>query len=133
MLIGGRLYLRYDAGYKISEYLLNQPKLTLVDYHVDYSSLEFHNKNPYLRVENLSDLGMMHESYYLVIHKENWNDIQKSLKTGEIIGTFPWIRQEKYIPTLFSLDIRNKDTEELELVLVPEVSINKKIIKRVDE
>jgi 4-amino-4-deoxy-L-arabinose transferase-like glycosyltransferase len=133
MLIGGRLYLRYDAGYKISEYLVNQPKLTLVDYHVDYSSLEFHNKNPYLRVESLSDLGVMNESYYLVIHKETWNDIQKSINTGKIIGTFPWIRQEKYIPTLFSLDKRNKDTEELELVLVPEASVNKKNIKRIDE
>ncbi len=125
MLIGGRLYPRYDAGYKISEYLANQPKLTLVDYHVDYSSLEFHNKNPYLRVEGLSDLRAIRESYYLVIHKNVWDDIQKSLTAGKIIGVFPWIRQEKYIPTLFSLDKRNKDTEELELILVPESGVEK--------
>jgi hypothetical protein len=118
MLVGGRLYLRYDAGYKISQYLVNQPKLTMVDYHIDYSSLEFHNKNPYIRVENSVELANIETPYYLVLHKEDWGDLKELIPDAKIIETFPWIRQEKFIPTLFNLDKRNKNTEELLLVLV---------------
>lgn len=118
IFVSGRLYLRDDAGYKLAEYLSNQPKLTLVDYHVDYSSLEFHNQNPYIRVESLSDLKNIERPYYLVLHKEQWDELKDSLDGGKVLESFPWIRQEKYIPTLFSLKKRKEDTEELLLVLV---------------
>ena len=122
MLVNGRLYLRYDAGYKIAEYLSLQEPLTMVDYHVDYSALEFHNHNPYKRVESVGDLIDESKPYYLVMHAEQYPDLKNDLPDSKILQTFPWIRQEKFIPTLFNLEKRKKDTEELVLILVPETA-----------
>ena len=117
MLVSGRLYLRYDAGYKVSKYLANQPKLMVVDYHVGYSSLEFHNENPYVQVESSMDLKKIDKPYYLILNQDKWDALKSSSDTGVVVDTFPWIRQEKYIPKLFNLKKREQDTEELVLVL----------------
>ena len=117
MLVSGRLYLRYDAGYKVSKYLANQPKLMVVDYHVGYSSLEFHNENPYVQVESSMDLKKIDKPYYLILNQDKWDALKSSSDTGVVVDTFPWIRQEKYIPTLFNLKKREQDTGELVLVL----------------
>ena len=94
----------------------------MVDYHVDYSALEFHNHNPYKRVESVGDLIDESKPYYLVMHAEQYPDLKNDLPDSKILQTFPWIRQEKFIPTLFNLEKRKKDTEELVLILVPETA-----------
>ncbi|MDQ5920913.1 MAG: hypothetical protein QG673_969 [Pseudomonadota bacterium] len=119
MLVNGRLYLRYDAGYKIAQYLNSQPRQLLVDYKVNYSSLEFHNNNAYMRVESQGELVTMTKPYYLVVDSQDWQILKPWLPGSVVLDSFPWIRQEKFISTLFSLERRIKTMHNLLVVFVP--------------
>lgn len=120
MLVNGRLYLRYDAGYKIGEYLNAEQPLVLVDYKINYSGLEFHNKDPYVRIDNTDDLDKLKKPYYIVVNENDWPDLKSHISNAKILNTFPWIRQEKFIPTIFNLEKRKNDTEQLLVILVPD-------------
>jgi 4-amino-4-deoxy-L-arabinose transferase-like glycosyltransferase len=124
MLIGGRLYLRYDAGYNIDQVINQQAPATLIDYNVNYSSLEFHSDDPYLRINNESQLLTFTPPYYLVTDLDQWNQLESKLKNSKKISVFPWIPQSKYIGTLFSLAQRNKYTQQLALIYVAKPILN---------
>lgn len=126
MLIGGRLYLRYDAGYNIAQVINQQVPVSLVDYKVNYSSLEFHADDSYLRISDESQLLALSPPYYLVTNSDQWNMLESKVKTGEKVNTFSWIPQNQYISTLFSLAQRNKYMQQLVLIYVAKLKLNSK-------
>ncbi len=123
MLVNGRLYPKYDAGYKIAEYLNQQTELLLVDYQVNSASLEFHNRDPYLRIDDVEKLNQIKRPYYLVVDLKQWISIRPQLGATVVLDTFPWIKQEKYIPTLFNIEKRKNDTDTLVVVFVADKTI----------
>ncbi|MBP9743360.1 MAG: glycosyltransferase family 39 protein, partial [Burkholderiales bacterium] len=118
MLVNGRLYLKYDAGYKIAQYLNKEPQLLLVDYKTNYSSLEFHNNDSYIRSDSLNELTQLTKPYYLVIESDEWLNVKSSFPRSMVLNTFPWIRQEKFVLSLFNLGRRINITENLLLIFV---------------
>ena len=71
MLIYGRVYAKYDAGYQAAKYLNKQPRLMVVDYQVYSLTLEFHTKFKHYQIGNLSelkDLDSKNKSYYILIY-----------------------------------------------------------------
>lgn len=123
MLINGRVYPRYDAGYNIAKYLNEQTKLTLVDYQINSSSLEFHSTDRYVRVADPAVLTKIKKPYYLVVNASSWPGLKPSLSGAVILDKFIWIRQEKFIPTLFNLKKRKAAIINLFVVFVPVAAI----------
>ncbi len=121
MLVNNKLYAPYDAGYKIANYLHGFPVLNVVDYQVNLSSLEFNTSNSYSRVENESLLPR-NEPYYLVINEKQWSLL--SLKESTIIlKSFLFIRQDRFIPTIFNHTKRESSIDKILLVnVVPNIN-----------
>lgn len=128
MLVNGRLYLKYDAGYKIGQYLNRQPQLLLVDYKINYSSLELYTNDSYIRSESINELAQLTKPYYLVIESNEWLNVKQLLPKSVVLNEFPWIRQEKFILSLFNLVRRINVTENLLLVLVNDDNVYSKYL-----
>ncbi|HMT02242.1 MAG TPA: glycosyltransferase family 39 protein [Burkholderiales bacterium] len=120
MLINGKIYDKYDAGYQIAKYLKKEPAFSLIDYQVNYSSLEFHlDKNDkYQRVEDIDKLLEIEKPYYLVINANQWEKIKQKFLSNTVIKDFNWIRQEKFISTLFNKDLKEANTEKILLIKI---------------
>ena len=107
MLINGKIYAQYDAGYKIAKYLNPYAKLPIVDYQVDLNSLEFHTQDHYARIADVAELAQVPKPYYLVVRADEWPQLQEVVPHRVILDKFVWLRQEKFMSTLFNLQARN--------------------------
>ena len=124
MSINNQIYSKLDAGYNIAKFLNKlDTKLLVVDYKIGYSSLEFHNDMQYTRVSNNSELQNLAKPYYLVINSKQLPEIQQLLPNILVLKKFMWIRQEKFIPTLFNDSKRVNDTENLLVIYVHGVNL----------
>lgn len=122
MFINGRVYPRYDLGYNIANYLEIQGKYPILDYGVNSNSLEFHSDNSYRRIDNISQLANYKAPYYLVINNTDYIKLKSVLPIATLISTFIWIPQEKFIPTLFNINLRQKNSQATCLLLIQKSS-----------
>lgn len=120
MLVNGKIYAKYDAGYQVANYLKKEPLLKLIDYQVNSSSLEFHlnKQQKYQRVENIEQLLKIEKPYYLVIRLNQWMQLKTNFSSTAQLKEFDWMKQEKFIPTLFNKNLREINNEKLVLVKV---------------
>lgn len=118
MFINGRIYPHYDLGYNLANYLEIQNKYPIFDYNVNSNSLEFHVDNRYQRVNSLVQLSNYKPPYYLVINAKDYAAAKSVLPLAVLLQTFTWIPQEKFIPSLFNINIRQKNQESADLLLI---------------
>lgn len=118
MFINGRIYPKYDVGLNIANYLMAKPEYQVLDYNLDSSSLEFHLLNSYNRINNIQELNTYHRPYYLVLPDSDNVKIQNQLPNAVFLKQFIWIPQEKFIPTLFNINMRKKNSQQIDLILV---------------
>lgn len=91
MLINRDIYTQYDAGYKIANYLNQNPSQPIFGYEVGHeitlASLFFHSKAPFSITQHLHDLPSQLNPYYLVIPCKNLQKIENDL------GLYPVVFQ----------------------------------------
>ena len=76
-LVNGTSYVNYDAGYQIATYLNKNVSSKVFGYKVDLLSLDLHSKNQYTLLSDLYLLSRESNSVYLVIDKNEINNIIK--------------------------------------------------------
>ncbi|TXH55927.1 MAG: hypothetical protein E6Q89_06180, partial [Bacteroidia bacterium] len=118
MLVNGTIYGRYDIGYQITRDINIQKNIPIVDYKINSSSLEFNAKNTYLRIDNEPNLLSVRRPFYLVVSRDNWNQLKDYFLGAEVIKKSAWIREEKFIPTLI-----NKNNKKNNIIDVYTVKI----------
>ncbi|MFN8770307.1 MAG: ArnT family glycosyltransferase [Neisseriaceae bacterium] len=121
--INATLYPKYDLGYQVTKklsILLKDKKI--IDYNVNSLSLEFLTKGIYKRVNTIQGLANESQPFYLVIDENDLktiNDNNKHILSYKLLlGKFDFIKQEKFIPTLFNREKRKKETNTIFLYLV---------------
>ncbi|MBY0379834.1 MAG: glycosyltransferase family 39 protein, partial [Burkholderiales bacterium] len=102
--VNAKLYSQYEVGYQINKYLSGtNNNYELIDYKVNSLSLELFAKSGYKRVDCSKKIESVNKPYYLVV-----NDKQTSIASLEssniilLLNRFKYIKQEKFIPTLFN-------------------------------
>lgn len=119
MFINGRVYPKYDVGLNIASYLQDKSSYPVVDYDLGSSSLEFHLiANRYNRIDNLKQLNNYPKPYYLVMSDNDYTKMHSQIMNATVLQQFIWIPQEKFIPTLFNINLRKKNSQQIDLILV---------------
>jgi 4-amino-4-deoxy-L-arabinose transferase-like glycosyltransferase len=87
MLIYGRVYAKYDAGYQAAKYLNGKQALMVADYKVYSLPLEFHTKYNHYQVtgvDDLKELNAKNKSYYIFIYAKDLPLIKQELSEQNI-------------------------------------------------
>jgi len=121
--VNSSAYARYDVGYNITQQLKNtDSSVPLVDYQVNSLSLEFLSPHKYQRVADVASLVALAKPYYLVINANNWATVcsgqNKYCASGQVINSFKFVAQDKFIPTLFNSNKLAQNTQNVLLVLI---------------
>ena len=121
--VNSSAYARYDVGYNITQQLKNtDSSVPLVDYQVNSLSLEFLSPHKYQRVADVASLVALAKPYYLVINANNWATVcsgqNKYCASGQVINSFKFVAQDKFIPTLFYSNKLAQNTQNVLLVLI---------------
>ena len=82
-LVNGIGYAKYDAGYKIANYLNKQNKQLIVDYNANLLSLEFHSPQTYIQAHNLTQITNIKKPFYLVITRADLPNILHNIPTAQ--------------------------------------------------
>ena len=111
MIVNGRIYLKYDAGFQIAQLINSQEELPVIDYGANLLSLELHVKDKYTRISTIKMVPKSGESFYLVIDASNTDVIEAEFKNKQLrqIMHADGIPQEKFIPSLFNTDKRKNN------------------------
>ncbi len=123
--INSKLYSKYDVGYMINKYIVKQNNTySFIDYDVNSLSLEFYTNthHKYYRINDNKQLTKLKKPYYLVIGAQNWSKISNTpqFKNATILNTFKYIKQEKFPQTLLNNNTKEKNLENIDLILVSE-------------
>lgn len=84
-LITHYIYSTYDAGYKIANYLNQQPRLPIIEYKPETYTLGFHSKESYTSLNDLPELLVIPKPYYLIIKKDDFLVIKEHLGHYQIV------------------------------------------------
>jgi len=86
LLIYGRIYIKYDAGYQAARYINMQTTLLpVVDYDVNSLTLEFHSKNKFIRVgDSASELNQISRPYYVFLKANDLNKLQLAIAPNKL-------------------------------------------------
>jgi 4-amino-4-deoxy-L-arabinose transferase-like glycosyltransferase len=123
MSVNGTIYAKYDVGYQINNYLKNHKELPqdamLIDYGINAASLEFWNHNPTLHYERISDtqkLLTLPRPFYLVIENSTLQKLKNTQLTPKVLYTMGWVRQEKFMSSLFNSERKRQNMQQVLLV-----------------
>ena len=117
-LVNGIAYAKYDAGYQIANYLNQQNKQLIVDYHANLLSLEFHTTQDYERQADLAQITQMNKPFYLVIKQQDLPLIQQQLPTALELKQIGGTTTETFLANL--IDSKKLD-QQLNQYIVLEV------------
>src|SRR6185437_8842248 len=86
LLIYGRIYIKYDAGYLAARYINMQPQqLQVIDYDVNSLTLEFHSKNKFIRVgDSASELNKLARPYYVFLKADDLSKLQLAVAPNKL-------------------------------------------------
>ncbi len=125
MGVNAKLYSKYDVGYQVSQYEKQITPLPLIDYNVNSLSMELFNHTMYKRIHSYNDLLKENKPFYLLISEGDWKNIlielqNTSLESAQfnVLETFMFIKQDKFIPTLFNTQKRINDTKAILLIKI---------------
>jgi 4-amino-4-deoxy-L-arabinose transferase-like glycosyltransferase len=111
-MVNNQIYIKYDAGYQIADFLSSKPQEEVFDYKVNSSSLEFHLTAPYKRISDIRQLTTQSSPYYLVVPEE----LESSFINIKLVKRFNSIDQNKFTSLLFNRNKLNANTKVISLL-----------------
>ncbi len=114
-IINGALYTDFNAGYQINNFLKDKEKLPIYGYNTYSFALEFAYDKPHIQYHNLKDIENLQKPFYLIVNKNDANNIKLKYKTLE---TFTQIRQDRFIKAMLQNSGSSGSVEQWELLYI---------------
>lgn len=115
MTVNGVEYAKYDGGYQIATYLNAKNDVTVVSYNIDSKNqmdmldLNLHSKNPYLEINDLSQLKSIKRPIYLVIENKDLPAVVSKIPTAQVEQTVKACAIEAFIANILEPDSLSKN------------------------
>ena len=116
--VNGTINIKYDAGYKIAQYLNKQTSVPIIDYKVDSLTLEFHAHDKYRRLSNIKDILAYPRPYFLIAKLEDAPMLQQQLPTSYIVYQTKGTTIDKVMANLLKLDKLQQNLSNYVVILV---------------
>ena len=111
-LVNGIGYAKYDAGYKIANYLNQQNKQLVVDYNANLLSLEFHSTQVYDRQTNLTQITQLTKPFYLVIKKSDLQSVLQQFPNAHNLQEVGGTTTETFLANIIHPDKLNNELNQ---------------------